>query len=227
VRLRGPRNHFRINEDASCHLLIAGGIGITPILAMADTLKDSRRDYQIHFAGRGRASMAFVQRLQRDHGQHLTLYCADEGARVDLAALVGELSGDAQIYVCGPSRMIEHLQALTVDLPADALRFEHFSSAGAALDPSRETGFDVELNDSGVSVHVPPDKTMLQVLRSAGIDIASDCEEGLCGSCEVAVIDGDIDHRDKVLSNSERAANQRMMSCCSRARDGGRLKLAL
>lgn len=227
LKLRGPSNLFRLDESAPAYLLVAGGIGITPILTMADRLKALGRPYAIHYAGRARATMAFVDRLTQDHGAALHLYPADAGPRCDLAGLVAALPGGAQIYACGPDRMITALEDLTAALPEGTLRFEHFSTQGTGLDPDRETAFDVDLADSGLSLRVGADTTLLDALKSVGIDVACDCQEGLCGSCEVTVIDGDIDHRDKVLTRGERAENTRMMTCCSRSRDGGRLKLAL
>ena len=226
LRLRGPRNRFALNGEAARHVLVAGGIGITPILAMADRLRAEGGDYALHYAGRSRAAMAFAGRVERDHGARATLYPGDEGRRVDLAALTAPTEPGTQIYACGPDRMIAALRELMTDAP-DALRFEHFASDGAALDPTRETGFDVDLLDSGLSLHVPPDRSLLDALRGAGVDVASDCEEGLCGFCEVEVAEGLLDHRDRVLSAAERDRGNRMMSCCSRAKDGARLKLAL
>ena len=111
--------------------------------------------------------------------------------------------------------------------PEDSLRVEHFSSTLGALDPDREQPFTVELKDSGLTLDVPATQTLLQALRCANIDVQSDCEEGLCGSCEVRVLAGDVDHRDVVLTRAERDANDRMMSCCSRAMRGGKIVLAL
>ena len=165
--------------------------------------------------------------IARDHGDRATFYPADEGHRANLAALVARRGDDGQICACGPDRMIEALKDLTAGLPPGAFAFEHFTGGDVALDPAKERGFDVELIDSGLKLHVPPDRTLLSVLRGAGIDLPSDCEEGLCGTCECAVAEGEIDHRDKVLSASERAAGDRMMTCCSRARDGKPLKIAL
>ena len=227
VRVRGPRRRFALSEEAGRHVLVAGGIGITPILAMADRLRARGADYALHYAGRSRAAMAFLARIERDHGDRLALHPGDEGRRVDLAALVAAWTPGTQIYACGPTRMIEAIEALARGLPEGALRVEHFAAEGALLDPERETGFDVDLVDSGTSLHVPPDRTLLDVLRGSGVDVASDCEEGLCGSCEVALVEGAVDHRDRVLSVAERARGGRMMACCSRARDGARLKLAL
>jgi ferredoxin len=168
--------------------------------------------------------MAFLDRLQRDHADALHLYPKDEGARPDLARLVAR-RGNAQIYACGPERMLDALAELTADAP-EALRVEHFATAQAGLDPSNEIAFDVELLDTDVTIHVPADQTMLQALRSMGVDVPSDCEEGLCGTCEVPVVAGEVDHRDKVLSRNERRAGERMMTCCSRSRSG-RLKVRL
>ncbi|MBM9595403.1 cytochrome P450/oxidoreductase [Roseitranquillus sediminis] len=227
IKLRGPRNHFRLDEGVTRHVLIAGGIGITPVLAMADRLKALGRDYELHYAGRSRGTMAFLYRIARDHGERATLYPSDEGRRADLAALISSRGDGGQICACGPDRMIEALKELTADLPPGAFAFEHFTGGDVALDPAKEQGFDVELVDSGLSLHVPPDRTLLSVLRGAGIDLPSDCEEGLCGTCECAVVTGEVDHRDKVLSAAERAAGDRMMTCCSRSRDGQMLRIAV
>ncbi|TQE98836.1 MAG: cytochrome P450 [Spiribacter salinus] len=226
VRLRGPRNHFRLDETASGYILIAGGIGITPIIAMADRLRALGKPYRIHYGGRSRDTMAFLERLQRDHGDRLTMYSKAEGHRMDLDSLLAGCGPHEQIYACGPERLLDDLEALTSDWPENMLHVEHFSSSGTHLDPSKEIGFDVELTDSDLTIHVPPDHTLLQVLRASGVDVPSDCEEGLCGTCEVAVQSGDIDHRDRVLTGAERGENNRMMSCCSRARRG-KLVLAL
>ncbi|QJQ97401.1 cytochrome P450/oxidoreductase [Halomonas sp. PGE1] len=226
LEVRGPRNHFRLDEGAEGYLLIAGGIGITPIIAMADRLKALGKPYELHYAGRGRDTMAFLARLERDHGAALRLYAGAEGARLDLAALLAEPREGSLIYACGPERLLDALAEGTAHWPEGSLHVEHFSAEGTALDPEREHAFEVVLADSDLTLSVPRDRTLLQTLRAAGIDVPSDCEEGLCGSCEVAVLDGEIDHRDKVLTASEREGQDRLMTCCSRAR-GKRLVLAL
>ena len=227
LRLRGPSNLFRLDEDAAHHVLVAGGIGITPILAMADRLKALGRGYEIHYCGRSRAGMAFLERLQRDHGARLFLHVSEEGGRVALSELVGALPEGGQIYCCGPDRMISELEALTGHLPEGSFRFEHFTGGSAGLDPAVETAFEVELVDSGLTLTVANDQTMLDAILAAGVDVASDCCEGLCGSCEVGVLSGEIDHRDKVMTRAERAENTRVMTCCSRAKGGGKVRLAL
>ena len=227
IRMRGPHNLFRLDEDAPFHLLVAGGIGITPIIAMADRLKALGKPYALHYCGRSRASMAFLDRLAADHGEKLSIHAGDEGNRADLASLIAGLPAGGKVHACGPDRMIAALEDLTAGLPAGTLCFEHFATSLGTLDPEKETTFDVSLRDSGLTLTVAADTTLLDTLRAAGIDIASDCCEGLCGSCEVEVLEGVIDHRDRVLSKPERADNRRMMACCSRAADGGKLTLAL
>jgi ferredoxin-NADP reductase len=227
LKLRGPHNLFRLDEGAPAYLLVAGGIGITPILTMADRLKALGKPYAIHYAGARRAGMALIDRLQADHGDALHLYPKDEGLRADLAALVAALPEGGQVYACGPDRMISALEGLTADRPEGTLHVEHFATDLGTLDPSKEQAFEVELRDSGLTLTVPADQTLFDTIAAAGIDVACDCREGLCGSCEVEVLEGAVDHRDRVLSKGERAEGRRMMSCCSRARDGGKLVLAL
>lgn len=226
VHIAGPKNHFRMDEDAERYLLIAGGIGITPVLAMADRLKALGKDYRLHYCGRSQDTMALLDRVERDHGDRLLLHPKDEGRRMDLSAVVSGLTGDQQVYACGPERLLESLDELSAGWPENRLHVERFSSDAASLDPEKEHAFDLELKDSNLTVRVGADETVLNALLAAGIDVPCDCNEGLCGTCEVQVLEGDVDHRDRVLSGAERAANDRMMACSSRAK-GGRLTLAL
>lgn len=218
LKIRGPRNHFRLDEAAGKLILIAGGIGITPVSAMARRAKALGMDYALHYSGRSRASMALLDELIALHGDRLHVYVKDEGRRNDLASLLGQPRADTQIYACGPARMLAALQEQCAGWHGDALRIEHFESALATLDPGQEQAFEAELKDSGIVVAVAPGQTLLAALRAANIDMQSDCEEGLCGSCEVRVLAGEIDHRDVVLTRAEREANTKMMACCSRAK---------
>lgn len=227
LRIRGPRNHFRLDEGCRKAIFIAGGIGVTPVSAMARRARDLGIDYTFHYCGRSRASMALREELAALHGNRLHVHAGDEGQRADFAALLGTPDPQTQIYACGPARMIAALEDHCAAWPEDALRVEHFVSALGTLDPSREQPFTVELKDSGLTVEVPAHQTLLTALRCANIDVQSDCEEGLCGSCEVRVLAGQIDHRDVVLTRGEREANSRMMACCSRAVGGGKLVLEL
>lgn len=222
--IRGPKNQFRLDEAALRVVLVAGGIGITPIIAMADRLKALGRDYAVHFAGRGRQTMAFLDRLGRDHAARLHLYPADAGMRLDLTMLVAQTPVDVPIYACGPSRLLTELADLATGRNGQ-LHFEHFASATRIGAPD-DVAFEARLEQSGRSLVVGATETLLEALRREGVDVPSDCGEGLCGTCEVAVLHGEVDHRDTVLSTAERRANARMMTCCSRAR-GASVSLAL
>ncbi|TXH19044.1 MAG: cytochrome P450 [Gammaproteobacteria bacterium] len=222
----GPRNHFRLDETAGCYLLIAGGIGITPILAMADRLKASGKSYRLLYAGRHRDAMAFVDRVSRDHADAAEIFVGEDGRRMDLSAELRQFPDEGRIYACGPDRLLAALHELGAKGPPGWLTTESFSGTDTALDPAREHAFTVHLADSGRDITVAADKTVLDALAEAGIDMPCDCREGLCGSCEATVIEGGIDHRDKVLSPAERTGGTRMMTCCSRAQ-GDRLVLGL
>ena len=226
LKIRGPRNHFHLDELARKVIFVAGGIGITPLSAMARRANLLGIDYELHYSGRSRATMALLDELAVLHGDRLALYIGDEGRRNDLAALLATPTAGTQVYACGPLRMLDALALHCAHWPRDALHVEHFESTLRSLDPSREHAFEVELRDSGIVVQVRADQTVLSALRAANIDVQSDCEEGLCGSCEVRVLSGRVDHRDVVLTRSEREAGARMMTCCSRACDG-RLVLEL
>ncbi len=226
LKIRGPSNHFRLDEALKKVIFIAGGIGITPVSAMARRAKALGMDYQLHYSGRKRESMAFLGELAELHGDRLHVYAQEEGRRNDLQTLLAQPEPQTGIYACGPARMLQALADCCAGWPEDALRVEHFASTLGTLDPSREHAFDIELKDSGMVVTVAPHQTVLMALRAANIDVQSDCEEGLCGSCEVRVLAGDVDHRDLVLTRAEREANSKMMACCSRA-CGSRLVLEL
>lgn len=224
LEIRGPRNHFRLDRGADRYIFIAGGIGVTPISAMARDALRRGVTYEFHYAGSSRGSMAMVDELEALHGDRLRLWIAEQGRRADLRELLAALPAGTQVYCCGPERMIAELEQLSSCWPDGVLHVEHFTSSVVDLDPSVEHAFDVELNNSGTTVRVEPDQTVLQALRAAKIEVASDCEEGLCGTCQVGVLDGEIDHRDVVLSKAERDRATAMLVCCSRAR-GNRLVL--
>ncbi|MCD1588497.1 cytochrome P450/oxidoreductase [Halomonas sp. IOP_14] len=226
LHIAGPKNHFHLDETATRYTLIAGGIGITPIIAMADRLKALGKPYVLHYCGAGRRTMAFLERVERDHSAALTLHAGDEGCRLNLPSALSSLAEGEQVYACGPERLLEALGSLAEKWPEGTLHVEHFTARSNILDPENEHAFEVVLADSDLTLQVGNHQTLLEALTSAGVDVPSDCCEGLCGTCEVAVIEGHIDHRDLVLSRTERDANDRMMTCCSRAA-GKRLTLAL
>ncbi|TDL34155.1 cytochrome P450 [Arthrobacter nitrophenolicus] len=226
LEIRGPRNHFRLDTSAKRYIFIAGGIGVTAISAMARDAQRRGADYDFHYAGRSRTSMAMVEELQAIHGDRLHLWVSDEGRRAPLATLLAHVPEGVQVYCCGPERMIADLESISAGWPDDTLHVEHFTSRLVDLDPSIERAFNLELNNSGVTVRVEATQTILQALRAAKINVPSDCEEGLCGTCQVGVVSGDIDHRDAVLTAAEREEGNLILTCCSRA-CGDRLTLDL
>ena len=226
LQLSGPKNLFKLDESAAHVVLIAGGIGITPMVAMADRLKNLGVPYELHYAGRERARMALLDRLHADHASSLRLYVQSEGQRLDLPALLATLDPAARVFACGPERMLLELEQLSAAWPEGVLHMERFHARAPATGTLQATSFEVELKDSQLRLQVAADQSLLQALQAAGFDVPCDCNEGLCGTCEVAVLAGEVDHRDQVLSPSERASHQRMMACCSRAA-GPSLVLAL
>jgi len=226
LRVRGPRNHFPLDESAARYLLVAGGIGITPIVAMADRLRALGVAYHLHYAGKSAAAMAYLARLQRDHGTALRLHVSEQGSRLDCEQLLAGLASDTLVYACGPERLLLALEAALPPEQLPALHREYFTAHATAVGGVDDSGFVAELGDSGLTIAVPPGVTLLAALRAAGIDVASDCEEGLCGSCQVEVRSGAVAHRDRVLSHAERERGDCIISCCSRA-IGSRLVLGI
>lgn len=225
VQIAGPKNHFRLDENARTYHLIAGGIGITPILAMADHLKTLAKPYHLHYCGQNRERMPFLNRLLRDHKpNNLTLHISQEGTRANLDELFGKTpETGAQIYACGPEPLLSHLEKLASAWPEGTFHREHFTPTQPK--ETKQKPFNVELVDSGLTLKVDANQSLLEALTEAGIDVPSDCGEGLCGSCEVKVLSGEIIHHDHVLSQSERTTGTRMMACCSRAKSNLRLAL--
>ena len=226
LHLRGPRNHFPFDETAGQVVFVAAGIGITPLMPMALKAKQLGIDYALHYSGKSRKDMAFVDSLLGIHGQRLALHISDEGGRANYGQVLRDFSTEVQVYACGPQGLLAELEILCDSLPQAILKVEYFQSSTNGLEPLEEHAFEIELKDSGLVVQVPHNRTVMEALRSVNIDVQSDCAEGLCGSCEVRVLSGNIDHRDKVLTAKERQSNSKMMVCCSRAQ-GDRLVLEL
>ncbi|MCB1886007.1 MAG: pyridoxamine 5'-phosphate oxidase family protein [Rhodocyclaceae bacterium] len=210
-----PANHFPLHADKRPAVLIAGGVGITPLKAMAQTLLARGAPFHLHYAGRSRAEMAFADRLERALGAALTLYPADEGRRLDIVAVLRAAPADALIYLCGPERLIDAARDAAAFLGIDAarLRIERFAAVPACDDrPVRLT-----LARSGRRVDVPATRSLLDGLLEAGVAVPSSCRAGVCRTCAVRVLDGAPDHRDTVLSADERDTRGLMCPCVSRA----------
>jgi vanillate O-demethylase ferredoxin subunit len=212
-----PHNTFPLVEDAELSAFFAGGIGITPILAMIRQLEAFGRPWRLFYATRNRASAAFVAELEaleaRTSGR-VHLHFDDEAGKVmPLLKLAAGVPKAAHVYCCGPSKMIETFKASAGWRPEDNVHVEHF--AGSNARPT--TAFDVLLQRMGREFHIPAGESILQVLMDNDIHVAHSCGEGVCGSCETVVLEGVPDHKDNVLSPRERAANNVMMICCSGA----------
>lgn len=215
-----PHNTFHLVEDAEQTAFFAGGIGITPILAMIRRLEALGRPWKLHYAARNRASAAFLSELEgleASESGRVNLHFDDEAARVmPLLKIASTIPKAAHVYCCGPGRMIEVFRASAGWRPEDNVHIEHF--VGTKSRPT--TAFDVELKRQGRTFHVPVGETILGVLLKNDVHVSHSCMEGVCGSCETRVLDGVPEHMDNVLSPRERASNGLIMVCCSGCSSG-------
>ncbi len=214
VEVRGPRNHFAL-VPAARYLFLAGGIGITPILAMTGAAAQAGADWELHYGGRSRASMAFLDAFG-PAGDRVTLYPQDEVGLIDLDRVLATPRPDTAVYCCGPEPLLAAVEQRCAAWAPGSLRVERFTPR--AVDQPVWTGsFEVTLASCGRTLTVPPDRSILEVVEAAGVSVLSSCQEGTCGTCETAVLSGEVDHRDSLLSAEERAANDTMFLCVSRA----------
>jgi ferredoxin-NADP reductase len=217
VAVRSPRNNFTF-LPAERYLFIAGGIGITPLLPMIRAANRAEADWRLLYGGRRRASMAFLDELAC-YGGNVVVRPEDEYGLLDLDTWLAQPQAGIKVYCCGPEPLLAAVENLCRDWPEGTLQVERFApKPGNEYAPEAERSFDVVCQRSGISVKVPAGCSILQALRDAGIDMPSSCEEGICGTCETSLLDGAADHRDSILSDTERAANQTLMVCVSRAR---------
>jgi ferredoxin-NADP reductase len=209
IEVSGPHNHFEL-EASHGYLFIAGGIGITPIKAMIESLP-SRRDWRLLYAGRSRASMAYANELEEMFGDRVTIHAdLEEGRRVDLDAVIAGFDG--HVYVCGPEPLLD---ALISRVPADRLHYERFSavdrSEGAIVE-----AFEVTFARSRKTISVGKDQSLLKAINENGGALISSCGEGVCGTCEVRVLSGQLIHLDSVMSDEDKDAIGVMYPCVSR-----------
>ena len=216
-----PNNHFELGFDAPRFLLVAGGIGITPIVGMALLLAERGADVRMCYAARAEAELAYAERLRDVLGERLRTFSGADGERIDLEAEIGALPPRGQLWICGPLTLLDAAReawARSGRHPAD-LRFETFGNSGRfAAEP-----FWVELPRHGLRLQVPAERNLLDVLEEAGVDMLSDCRRGECGLCAIDIVraEGRVDHRDVFFSAHEKEADQRLCSCVSRVSGGG------
>jgi ferredoxin-NADP reductase len=224
LTIEAPKNDFPLGSGRA--VLVAGGIGITPLASMAVQCRASGQTVRLHYAGRSRALLAFLPELQDLLREDLRVHAdEDAGAPLDVAALLDGCAADDTLYVCGPKPLLDAVLAgaQARGWPRERLRFELFSAPPAS---DSATGYEVVLSQSGRTLTVPPGQSLLECLEQNGCDPLFDCRRGECGVCSVAVLEGEIEHRDYFLSDAEKAAGKVMQICVSRAR-GPRLVLDL
>lgn len=210
-----PRNNFALT-DAKDYLFIAGGIGITPLLAMTRSVAAEGKPWRMVYCGRSRRSMAFLPELNSVSDDRLTVHADDEqGGPPDVATLLADVSPGTAVYCCGPEPLIAAVEAAAPN--PTQVHVERFKPA-APVRSTTDSTFDVVCAGSGTRVRVEPDVSVLDALALAGMDVPFSCREGVCGSCETKVLDGEPDHRDVVLTDAEKQANATMLVCVSRCR---------
>lgn len=219
VSATGPVNQFALAEEEGPVLLLAGGIGITPVFSMAAALAEGSRNFRLHYLGRARGELAFLPELEAICGERLSIHYDDTPpGRPDFAALIGALAAGGNAYVCGPSGMIEAVKTAwaLAGRPPEKLHYELFTATPAPA--AGDKAFEVEVKSTGRVVTVGPDQSIIDALEAAGIDVVYDCRRGDCGICQTAVLDGIPEHRDVVLTDEEKASNKVMQICVSRAK---------
>lgn len=227
LEVTGPRNHFPLVLGAARSLLIAGGIGITPILSMARSLHARGQDFELHYCARSREQAAFAGWLEDApfaDQVHFHFDGGDPARGLDIETLLQPLMPGQHLFCCGPAGLMNAVEAAASHWPRGSVHFERFKANQDGLGDNRP--FRMVLARAGLELEVPADRSALDVLREHGFEIESICEEGVCGSCLVDVEAGEIDHRDQILTAQERRDNDVMTVCCSRAR-GERLVLDL
>lgn len=219
-----PRNNFPL-VSADRYVFIAGGIGVTPLLPMIAAAHAAGADWQLHYGARSRARMAFADEAER-YGDRGRLYPEDSHGLMPLADILGPAADGAAVYCCGPEPLLHAVERQHKARRAGSLHMERFHPrtagtagwAGTADAARADDGFDVVLNRTGLVVRVAPRQSILSAVAKAGVDVPSSCLEGTCSSCETTVLEGEVDHRDSVLSEEERDSGQTMMLCVSRSR---------
>ncbi len=215
-----PRNHFALAAGAQHSLLFAGGIGITPILCMAQQLAREQRSFDLHYCGRSLQRMAFVGNL-RDASYAPNVHVhVDDGApqqQLDARAAIGSPAAGKHLYVCGPTGFMDHVLGTARALGWDEAHLHREYFAAAPVDHSADGAFELELRRSGRVIRVAADQSAAQALLDAGVPLALSCEQGVCGTCRTPVLEGAPDHRDLYLDDAERDRNDCFMPCCSRA----------
>lgn len=221
LQVSAPRNHFPLAHDAKRSLLLAGGIGVTPILCMAERLANTGADFEMHYCTRAAERTAFCSRIASSGFASKVKFHFDDGApeqKLDLAALLAAPQPGLHLYVCGPKGFMDAVlkTARGKGWPEGQLHYEFFSAEVAKSDS--DAGFEIKLASSGRIIRVPKDQTVVKALAEAGVEILTSCGQGVCGTCLTRVLEGVPDHKDSYLTPEEQAANDQFLPCCSRSK---------
>jgi vanillate monooxygenase ferredoxin subunit len=221
LRISEPKNHFALAHDSRHSVLVAGGIGITPILCMAERLAITNASFELHYCTRSFERTAFVERIRdaafadRVHFHHDD---GEAGQKFDAGAVLGSPADGRHLYVCGPTGFMDWVLGTARDAgwPDERAHREYF--AAAPIDTSQDGSFEVKIASTGAVIRITADKTVVAALADAGIEVPTSCEQGVCGTCLTRVLEGTPEHRDMFLTPQEQAANDQFMPCCSRSK---------
>lgn len=223
IEVSMPRNNFPLQESRN-YIFVAGGIGITPIVPMIEAADASGANWKLVYSGRARERMAFVRELA-SHDDRSSFVTTTSQPRFDFVDYFAQPQPDTLVYACGPEALLVALEDATASWPSGSLHTERF--VAKEFDDSADVGFEVEFVDSGVTATIPVGRSILEVAEEHDIPVISSCSEGTCGTCETRVLAGIPDHRDSILTDSERDANDTMFICVSRSVGGCALRLDL
>lgn len=220
IRISDPKNHFPLAHDAGHSILLAGGIGITPILCMAERLSNAGASFELHYCSRSTDRTAFAERIRSSSfAASVQFHYSDglEAQKLDLAAVVANRRPGTHIYVCGPAGFMDWVleTARANSWSEELLHREYFSAA--AIDTSDDGSFEVQVASTGKVIRVDPNQTVIGALASHGVEVITSCEQGVCGVCLTRVLEGTPDHRDMFLTSAEQARGDQFTPCCSRA----------
>jgi len=221
ISISAPKNHFELAHAAGKHLLMAGGIGVTPVLCMAERLAVMGGEFEMHYAARSRERCAFVDRIAASTFASKVAFHFDDGAaeqKLNIANVLASATPDTHLYVCGPKGFMDAVlsTARSAGWPEERLHFEFFGAE--VVKSATDESFQVKMASSGKVVTVGKDQTITEALAAAGVEVLTSCEQGVCGTCLTRVLEGIPDHKDMYLTPAEQAANDQFLPCCSRSK---------
>lgn len=219
LTLGAPRNAFSLQPGADHVILLAGGIGITPLKSMAHVLAAEGRSFELHYCARSPRHAAFVEDLRTlvpAERLHLHFDGGDPARGLDIAGMLADPIPGCHVYFCGPDGFMKACDAATGHWPAGSVHSEHFKAPEPKPKSSPDGSFEVKLARSGITVQVQPDQTIVRAIELAGQRVPTSCLSGLCGACKVTYLEGEVDHQDYILSEEEKRSC--LTVCCSRAK---------